>query len=158
MTRARRESPARNGGPYLSERQWGTVREDYSEGEQFRMKKTIKNSLQTNGMLIGLRGDMRHVHTSEQFDPAFCHVAPWDDLNTGRQTLPLLCRRDHPSPAESEVLHALPQYGKEDGGKRSQEGVKTIGTQSLDVFHTLYIGIIGSKLHGIDLTTGNPEG
>ena len=43
------------------------------------------------------------------------------------------------------ALAALPRTHKEDGGKRSQEGVKTIGTQSLDVFHALYFSIPGSK-------------
>src|SRR5512139_1626336 len=31
MTPARKEPRGRSGAPYLSERQWGTVREDYSE-------------------------------------------------------------------------------------------------------------------------------
>ncbi len=32
LTEARAGVPWRAWGPYLSERQWGTVREDYSEG------------------------------------------------------------------------------------------------------------------------------
>ena len=32
LTEARDGVPWRKWGPYLSERQWGTVREDYSEG------------------------------------------------------------------------------------------------------------------------------
>jgi hypothetical protein len=56
------------------------------------------------------------------------------------------------------ALAALPWTHKEDGWKRSQEGVKTIGTQSLDVFHVLHISIIGSILQGIVSTTGSPEG
>jgi hypothetical protein len=39
--------------------------------------------------------------------------------------------------ARKRALAALPRPNKEDGGKRSQEGVKTIGARSLDIFHTL---------------------
>jgi hypothetical protein len=55
------------------------------------------------------------------------------------------------------ALAALPRPHKEDGGKRSEEGVKTIGAQSLNIFHTLQFSIKGSKLQGIVLTTGSRE-
>jgi len=97
----------------------------------------------------GLRGDTRLVYESEELDPAGCHVVPWDDFNAGRQTLPLSCRCDQPSPAEPEILHALPRTQKKNGGKRSEEGVKTIVTQSIDIFHTLQFCRKGSKLQGM---------
>jgi hypothetical protein len=59
--------------------------------------------------------------------------------------------------ARKRALAALPRTHKENGWKRSEEGVKTIGIQSLDIFHTLQFSIKGSKLQGIVSTTGSWE-
>jgi hypothetical protein len=59
--------------------------------------------------------------------------------------------------ASKRALAALPRPHKKDGGKRSEEGVKTIGMQSLDIFHTLQFSIKGSKLQGINSTAGSRE-
>ena len=48
------------------------------------------------------------------------------------------------------ALAALPRSDqKEDGRKRFEQGVKTIGGQSIDIFHTLQFSIKGSKMQGI---------
>jgi hypothetical protein len=51
------------------------------------------------------------------------------------------------------ALAALTRPHKEDGGKSSEEKVKTISTQSIDIFHTLQFSIKGSILQGIASTT-----
>jgi hypothetical protein len=55
------------------------------------------------------------------------------------------------------ALAALPRTHKKNGGKRSEEGVKTIGTQSIDIFHALQFSIKGSKLQGMVSTTESRE-
>jgi len=56
------------------------------------------------------------------------------------------------------ALAALPWPHKEDSGKRSEEELKTIGTQSIDIFHTFQFSIKGSKIQDIVLKAGNREG
>jgi hypothetical protein len=51
--------------------------------------------------------------------------------------------------ARKRALAALPRSHKKDGGKRFEERVKTIGTQSIDIFHALQFSIEGSKMQGI---------
>jgi hypothetical protein len=51
--------------------------------------------------------------------------------------------------ARKRTLAALPRSHKKDGGKGFEKGVKTISTQSIDIFHTLQFSIEGSKMQGI---------
>jgi len=51
--------------------------------------------------------------------------------------------------ARKRALAALPRSHKKDGGKGFEEGVKTIGRQSIDIFHALQFSIAGSKKQGI---------
>ena len=51
--------------------------------------------------------------------------------------------------ARKRALAALARPHKENGRKRPEEKVKTIGAQSVDIFHTLQFGIKGSKMQDI---------
>jgi hypothetical protein len=85
-------------------------------------QKTFRISLQTKGTLIGLQdGEVGWAFEIE--------VGPFREG--------VACKR---------ALAALPRTHKEDGGKRSEEGVKTIGTQSIDIFHALHFSLKSSKM------------
>jgi hypothetical protein len=55
------------------------------------------------------------------------------------------------------ALLGLDFFKRVNSWKRSEEGLKTIGTQSIDIFHALQFGIKSSKLQGIVSTTGSRE-
>ena len=74
-----------------------------------------------------------------------------------RRTFEIEVRPFRQGVAGKRALAALPRPHQEDGGKRPEEGVKTIGMQSLDIFHTLQFSTNGSKLQGIVLYQGNLE-
>jgi hypothetical protein len=57
------------------------------------------------------------------------------------------------------ALATLAWPHKEDSGKRSEEGLKTIGTQSIDISHNLQLSIKSSNLQGIlSMTASREEG
>jgi len=44
--------------------------------------------------------------TSEQIELAGCNLGPRDDFDAWRQSTPFARRRDDPSPAQAQILHA----------------------------------------------------